>query len=78
MPWLLGVPIILFHYLNFTDDVERTTPADPQDPTAEDPPVAHETEAEVSQPRRSPSPSMDVPQEEAAAEEEQQKEDESN
>lgn len=76
MPWLLGVAIILFHYLNFTDDVERTTPADPQDPTAEDPPVAHETEAEV--PRRSPSPSMDVPQEEAAAEEEQQKEDESN
>ncbi|KAG1942388.1 endoplasmic reticulum junction formation protein lunapark-B isoform X3 [Pimephales promelas] len=60
------------------DDVERTTSADPQDPTAEGPPVEHETEAEVSQPRRSPSPSKDVPQEEAVAQGEQQKEDESN
>ncbi|XP_056123091.1 endoplasmic reticulum junction formation protein lunapark-B isoform X1 [Rhinichthys klamathensis goyatoka] len=61
-----------------SDDVERTTSADPQDPTAEDPPVAHETEAEVSQPRRSPSPSKEVPPEEAGAQGEQQKEDESN
>jgi len=68
----------VFHYFIFTDDVERTTSADPQDPTAEDPPVEHETEAEVSQPRRSPSPSKDVPQEEAVAQGEQQKEDESN
>lgn len=74
------MPIILFHYFIFTDDVERPTSADPQDAAAEDPPVTDETEAEVSEPRRTPSPSMDVQQEEAQAEAqgEQQKEDESN
>lgn len=58
--------------------MERTTSAEPQDPTAEDPPVAHETEAEVSQPPRSPSPSNDVPQEDAGAQGEPQKEEEPN
>lgn len=60
--------------------MERPTSADAQDAAAEDPPVTDETEAEVSEPRRTPSPSMDVQQEEAQAEAqgEQQKEDESN
>ncbi|XP_048056678.1 endoplasmic reticulum junction formation protein lunapark-B isoform X2 [Megalobrama amblycephala] len=60
------------------DDVERPTSADPQDAAAEDPPVTDETEAEVSEARRTPSPSKDVQQEEAEAQGEQQKEDESN
>ncbi|XP_048056676.1 endoplasmic reticulum junction formation protein lunapark-B isoform X1 [Megalobrama amblycephala] len=61
-----------------SDDVERPTSADPQDAAAEDPPVTDETEAEVSEARRTPSPSKDVQQEEAEAQGEQQKEDESN
>lgn len=72
------MPITSFHYFIFTDDVERPTSADPQDAAAEEPPVTDETEAEVSEPRRTPSPSKDVQQEEAEVQGEQQKEDESN
>uniref|UniRef100_A0A8C2BGP7 Endoplasmic reticulum junction formation protein lunapark n=1 Tax=Cyprinus carpio TaxID=7962 RepID=A0A8C2BGP7_CYPCA len=61
-----------------SDDIERTTTAEPQDPTAEDPPSAHESEEEEAQSQQSPAPSEDVPQEETGAQGQQQKEDESN
>ncbi|XP_052456625.1 endoplasmic reticulum junction formation protein lunapark-B isoform X2 [Carassius gibelio] len=50
-----------------SDDTERTTPAELQDPTAEDPPAANEPEEEEAQSQQSPPPSEDVPQEEAGA-----------
>ncbi|KAF4111959.1 hypothetical protein G5714_006754 [Onychostoma macrolepis] len=61
-----------------SDDIERTTTVEPQDPTAEDPPAAHESEEEEAQSQQSPSPSEDVQQEEAGAQGQQQKEEESS
>ncbi|XP_051563392.1 endoplasmic reticulum junction formation protein lunapark-B isoform X2 [Myxocyprinus asiaticus] len=62
------------------DDMERTTSAEAQDHTTEDPPVVHDSESGVSLPRRSPSPSEDaqLEQEEAGAQEGPQTESSSN
>lgn len=61
-----------------SEDIERTTTVEPQDPTAEDPPAALASEEEEAQSQQSPSPSEDVQQEEAGAQGQQQKEEESN
>ncbi|XP_051987003.1 endoplasmic reticulum junction formation protein lunapark-B isoform X1 [Xyrauchen texanus] len=60
---------------NHSDDMERTTSAEAQDLTTEDPPVVHD-----SNPRYSPSPSEDaqLEQEEAGAQEGPQTESSSN
>lgn len=78
LPWLLAVNFDMLCYFIFTDDIERTTSVEPQEPTTEDPPAARESEEEEAQSQRSPSPSEDVQQEEAGAQGQQQKEEESN
>lgn len=63
----------------FTDYIEKTTPTEPQEPTAGNAPVDHEPGTEVAHARRSPSPSEDaqLKEEDVAVEEEEQKEEES-
>ncbi|XP_057193470.1 endoplasmic reticulum junction formation protein lunapark-B isoform X3 [Triplophysa rosa] len=73
-----GTPWSKVHSVSRThsDDMEKTTSTEPQDPTVGHAPVDHEPGTEMANARRSPSPSEDaqLKEEEAAIGEEQQKE----